>query len=182
MDNITDSDIILLISNPSTSELGFRKLVIKYRKPVYWHIRRMVVSHDDADDVTQDTFVKIWKHINTFRSDSKLFTWIYSIATNETITFLNRRKRFLFFSFHNIEEQLSNSLKDDNFFSGNEAELLLQKAILTLPEKQRLVFNMKYYDNITYEDMSAILKTSEGALKASYHHAVKKIEKFIQTR
>ena len=158
---------------------GFNLLVRKYRKQIYWHVRRIVIDHDDSDDVVQNTFIKIWKNINKFREESKLFTWIYRIATNEALNFLKRKRQKLFIPLVDVEEKLSNSLSDDIYFNGDEIQLKLQKAILQLPEKQRLVFNMKYYDEIKYEDMSEILNTSVGALKASYHIAVKKIEKII---
>ncbi len=158
---------------------GFNLLVRKYQKQIYWHVRRIVIDHDDSDDVVQNTFIKIWKNINKFREESKLFTWIYRIATNEALNFLKRKRQKLFIPLVNVEERLSNSLSDDIYFNGNEIQLKLQKAILQLPEKQRLVFNMKYYDEIKYKDMSEILNTSVGALKASYHIAVKKIEKII---
>ncbi|MCK4639043.1 MAG: sigma-70 family RNA polymerase sigma factor [Bacteroidales bacterium] len=158
---------------------GFNLLVRKYQKQIYWHVRRIVIDHDDSDDVVQNTFIKIWKNINKFRDESKLFTWIYRIATNEALNFLKRKRQKLFIPLVNVEQRLSNSLSDDIYFNGDEIQLKLQKAILQLPEKQRLVFNMKYYNEIKYEDMSEILNTSVGALKASYHIAVKKIEKII---
>ncbi len=158
---------------------GFNLLVRKYQKQIYWHVRRIVIDHDDSDDVVQNTFIKIWKNIYKFREESKLFTWIYRIATNEALNFLKRKRQKLFIPLVNVEERLSNSLSDDIYFNGDEIQLKLQKAILQLPEKQRLVFNMKYYDEIKYKDMSEILNTSVGALKASYHIAVKKIEKII---
>ncbi len=158
---------------------GFNLLVRKYQKQIYWHVRRIIIDHDDSNDVVQNTFIKIWKNINKFREESKLFTWIYRIATNEALNFLKRKRQKLFIPLVNVEERLSNSLSDDIYFIGDEIQLKLQKAILQLPEKQRLVFNMKYYNEIKYEDMSEILNTSVGALKASYHIAVKKIEKII---
>jgi RNA polymerase sigma-70 factor (ECF subfamily) len=154
-------------------------LVRKYQKQVYWTVRRIVIDHDDANDVVQNSFIKIWKSLDNFREDSKLFTWIYRIATNESITFLKQKRTKFFIPFVDIEKQLSNSLESDSYFKGDEIQLKLQKAILTLPEKQRLVFNMKYFDELKYEDMSEILGTSVGALKASYHIAVKKIEDFL---
>jgi len=179
MDKYTDNEIIDLLFNKNKPQIAFNAIIGKYKKPIYWHIRRMVISHEDADDITQDTFIKVWRHLNTFKNESKLFTWIYRIATNETISFLNKKRKFFIFSFHNVETQLANTLKDDNFFKGDAVELKFQKAILSLPQKQRLVFNMKYYDDIKYEEMSDVLNTSVGALKASYHIAVKKIEKYI---
>jgi len=180
MDKYTDDEILDLFFVENKYEKAFNEIIRKYKKPIYWHIRRMVINHEDADDLTQDTFVKVWRYLATFKKESKLYTWIYKIATNETISFLNKKKRFFLFSFHDVEKQLANSLEDDNFFKGDAIELKLQKAILSLPQKQRLVFNMKYYDELKYEEMSDILKTSTGALKASYHIAVKKIEEFIK--
>jgi len=156
-------------------------LVDKYNKRVYWHIRRMVINHEDTDDLVQDTFIKVWKNLDGFRSDSELFTWIYRIATNETLTFLKKKSRKFMLSMNNYEDILSQHLSDDNFFSGDEIQLKLQKAILQLPEKQRLVFQMKYFDEIKYKEMSEIVGTSVGALKASYHLAIKKIEKSLKT-
>src|ERR1035437_4937765 len=159
---------------------SFNLLIRKYQKKIYWHVRRMVISHDDANDVTQETFVKVWKYLDRFKEESQLFTWIYRIATNESISFLRKKRSRFFIPLINVENQLSNSLKDDNFFSGDEIQLKLQKAILKLPEKQRIVFNMKYYDDLKYEEMSEVLGTSVGALKASYHHAVKKVEEYLK--
>lgn len=140
----------------------------------------MVISHDDANDVTQETFVKVWKYLDRFKEESQLFTWIYRIATNESISFLRKKRNRFFIPLINVENHLANSLKDDNFFSGEEIQLKLQKAILKLPEKQRIVFNMRYYNELKYEEMSEVLGTSVGALKASYHFAVKKIEKYLK--
>jgi len=175
----SDKEILEMILVKESCNYGFNLLVRKYQKQIYWHVRRIVIDHDDSDDVVQNTFIKIWKNINKFREESKLFTWIYRIATNEALNFLKRKRQKLFIPLVNVEERLSNSLSDDTYFNGDEIQLKLQKAILQLPEKQRLVFNMKYYDEIKYEDMSEILNTSVGALKASYHIAVKKIEKII---
>ena len=136
----------------------------------------MVIDHDDADDLVQETFIKVWKNLNQFRHDSKLYTWIYRIATNETLSFLKKKKRKYLLPINDYENQLAKNLEDDNFFTGDEIQLKLQKAILSLPEKQRLVFNMKYFDEMTYEEISEVFGTSIGALKASYHFAVKKIE------
>lgn len=143
------------------------------------HIRRMVVDHDDTDDLVQETFIKIWKNLRNFRAESNLYTWIYRIATNETLSFLQKRKRKYLFTTIDYNSKLSKNLEDDNYYNGDEIQLKLQKALLTLPDKQRLVFNMKYYDDLKYKEMSGILGTSVGALKASYHIAVKKIEKSI---
>lgn len=167
------------LRDPRTSRKGFARLVSEYSERLYWQIRKMVISHDDANDILQDVFVKAWMNLENFRGEAKLTTWLYRIAINESITFLNKKR-----SQHNIpidddNSFLINTLESDPYFDGDEAHKLLQKAILSLPEKQRLVFQMKYSDEMKYEDISDILGTSVGALKASYHHAVKKIEKFL---
>lgn len=176
----TDQQILDSLKDASTRELAFRYLVSKYKERLYWHIRKIVMNHDDTDDVLQNTFIKIWNGMDSFRGDSSLFTWLYRIATNESITFLNQRKRKSLSSLTEENQYLADNLESDEFFDGDEWQMLLQKAIATLPEKQRLVFNMKYFDEIKYEDMSVILETSVGALKASYHHAVRKVEDFIR--
>lgn len=154
-------------------------LVRTYQQRIYWHIRKMVIDHDDADDVTQDVFVKVYKNIIGFREDAQLYTWIYRIATNECLTFLQRKKRRFFLPIGDVTAELSQKLDRSSHISGEEIQLKLQKALLVLPDKQRLVFNMKYFDDMPYEDIAEITKTSVGALKASYHHAVKKIEEFL---
>jgi len=179
MENYSDDKLLDLFRDENARNYAFNLIVKKYQKRLYWHIRRMVIIHEDADDVVQNTLIKAWKGLLNFKSESQLYTWLYSIATNETITFLNKKKKRFFISIINIEKELSNQLEADDFYSGDEIQLKLQKAILTLPEKQRLVFNMKYYDELKYEEISKILTTSIGALKASYHHAVKKIEKYL---
>lgn len=177
---ITDKEILEKFQNANTQNSALTLLLNKYQKKIYWHIRRIVVDHDDANDVVQNTFIKSWNGLENFKEESQLFTWLYRIATNESITFLNKKKKNLRVSFDDVQHTLSRTLQDDNFFNGDEIQLKLQKAILTLPEKQRIVFNMKYYDDLKYEEMSEILDTSVGALKASYHHAVKKIEEFLK--
>ena len=176
-----DQQILESLKDPSTRELAFRHLVSKYKERLYWHIRKMVLNHDDADDVLQNTLIKILNGIDTFRAESSIFKWLYRIATNESITFLNQRKRRMMPGLNDVNEYLLENLEGDTYFDGDEWQLLLQKAIATLPDKQRLVFNMKYFEEIKYEDMSAILETSVGALKASYHHAVKKVEEYVKT-
>lgn len=177
-----DSLIISKFAAPDTREEAFNALLAKYQQKIYWHVRRMVINHDDADDVVQDIFVKVWRNLEKFREDSQLYTWLYRIATNECITFLNKKKNRLSISIDDEDSSfLAETLTSSSYFDGDKAELKLQKAILTLPEKQRLVFNMRYFEEIKYDDMSAILGTSVGALKASYHLAVKKIEKFFET-
>ena len=171
-----ESEIVEGAKSPGKEEQAFNQLVLKYQERLYWHIRKIVISHEDADDVLQNTLVKVWKSLPGFRSDSGLFTWLYRIATNESLTLLKQKKWRILSPWGDEEQRLSDQLEADPFFDGDEASLKLQKAILKLPEKQRLVFNMKYFDEMKYEEMSAILGTSVGALKASYHHAVKKLE------
>ncbi len=154
-------------------------LVRGYQQRVYYHVRKMVIDHDDADDLTQEVFIKIHRYIDAFREDSQLFTWIYRIATNECLTFLEKKKRRFFLPIGDVEGELSGKLDTSSQLSGDEIQMKLQKALLKLPDKQRLVFNMKYFEDLSYEEMSQITATSVGALKASYHHAVKKIEEFI---
>lgn len=154
-------------------------LVRAYQQKVYWLVRKMVIDHDDADDLTQEVFIKIHKAIDNFREDSQLYTWIYRIATNECLTFLNKKKRRFFLPFEDVSKELSSKIDSAPYLTGDDIQKKLQKALLTLPDKQRLVFNMKYYDDLPYEDISQITNTSVGALKASYHHAVKKIENYL---
>lgn len=158
---------------------AFRLIVEKYSSRLYWHIRRLVVLHEDADDALQNTFINAWKSMADFRNESSLYTWLYTIATNEALTLINKRKKNAAASLDDIGEYFTNSMEGSTWFDGDEAQIMLQNAILQLPEKQRIVFNLKYYEEMTYEDMSKVLKTSEGSLKASYHHAVKKIEKML---
>lgn len=176
----TDQQILDSLKDPSTKGLAFRHLVSKYKERLYWHIRKILLNHDDADDVLQNTFIKIWNGLDTFRAESSLFTWLYRIATNESITFLNQRKRRMMSGLTDENEYLIGNLESDTYFDGDEWQMLLQKAIAILPDKQRIVFNMKYFDEIKYEEMSEILETSVGALKASYHHAVKKVEEYVK--
>ncbi len=175
-----DSRVFALINENAGKEQAFDLIVNEYQKRLYWHIRKIVISHDDADDVLQNTFIKAWKGLDNFRAESKIFTWLYRIATNESISFLQKKKNRFLLPIHDVEKELIKNLESDEYFSGNEIQLTLQRVILTLPEKQRIVFNMKYFEEMKYSDMSAILDTSEGALKASYHHAVKKIKNFIE--
>ncbi len=177
-----DALIISKFADERTREEAFGLLLKKYQQKVYWHVRRMVIDHDDADDVTQDIFVKVWRNLEKFREDSQLYTWLYRIATNECITFLNKKKQKQSVSLDDDNSSyLSETLADGQYFNGDKAQLKLQQALLTLPEKQRLVFNMKYFEDLKYEEISDILGTSVGALKASYHLAVKKIEHFFNT-
>lgn len=174
-----DSIILAKFRNEKTRNEGFNLLLKKYQQRVYWHVRRMVIDHDDADDLTQNTFIKIWNSLERFREDAQLYTWMYRIATNECITFLNKKKLRTMISLEDARAALENNLRDNLSVDSNHIEYKLQQALATLPPKQRLVFNMKYFEDITYEEMSKILGTSVGALKASYHHAVKKIEAFL---
>jgi len=160
-------------------EKGFRLVVEKYSSRLYWHIRRLVILHEDADDALQNTFINAWKGIQNFRGESSLYTWLYTIATNEALALINKRKRNAAVSLDDLESHFASSLEGNSWFDGEEAEVKLQNAILQLPDKQRIVFNLKYFDEMPYQEMSKVLNTSEGALKASYHHAVKKIEKII---
>jgi len=163
----------------STKRDAFSVLVKKFSEQLYWQIRKIVLSHDDANDVLQNTFLKVWNNLDNFRGESKLLTWLYRIAINESITFINKERSQNNIPIDDTDNFLYSKLESDPYFDGDEAQLKLQKAILTLPEKQRIVFNMKYFDEMKYEEISEILNTSVGALKASYHHAVKKIEDFL---
>lgn len=177
---MSDSEILAKFSNPATRNFAFNQLVKTYQQKIYWHIRKMVIDHDDADDLTQETFIKTWKGLDNFKGESQLFTWLYRIATNESLNHLAKKKRRFFVPINDISEELSNKLEDSDMVSGDEVQMKLQKALLTLPDKQRLVFNMKYYDDLKYEEISAITGTSVGALKASYHLAVKKVEEHLK--
>ncbi|MCK4661233.1 MAG: RNA polymerase sigma factor [Bacteroidales bacterium] len=180
MTEYSDKELLDIFRDKERSNYAFNLIVRKYTERLYWHIRKIVIGHDDTDDVLQNTFIKVFKGLEKFRADSQLYTWMYRIATNESITFLKQKRRRFFIPMVDVENQLTNSLESDEYFNGDELQLKLQKAILKLPEKQRLVFNMKYFEEMKYEEMSEILNTSVGGLKASYHHAVKKIEKIIQ--
>ncbi|MBB6003090.1 RNA polymerase sigma factor [Arcicella rosea] len=177
---MTDKELLEKFANPESSNYAFNLLVRQYQQKVYWHIRKMVIDHDDANDLTQDTFIKAWKGLENFKGDSQLFTWLYRIATNECLNHLSKKKRRFFLPINDITEELSNKLEDSDLISGDEIQLKLQKALLTLPDKQRLVFNMKYYDELKYEEIAEITGTSVGALKASYHLAVKKVEEHLK--
>jgi RNA polymerase sigma factor (sigma-70 family) len=179
---ISEIEFIAKLKDPKTKENAFRELIKQYKEKLYWHIRKIVISHDDADDVLQNTFIKIFKNIQNFNQESKLYSWMYRIATNESITFINKRAKERNIDIEEVYKELAGSLESDDYFSGDEIQLILQKAIASLPKKQKLVFNMKYFEEMKYEEMSEILKTSVGALKASYFHAVKKIEQFIKTK
>ncbi|MDG5492141.1 RNA polymerase sigma factor [Psychroserpens sp. SPM9] len=177
MDN--ERDFIQRLADPTTKELAFKELLTIYKERLYWHIRHMVKSHDDADDVLQNTFIKIYKNIQNFKGDSKLYSWMYRIATNESITHINKNAKRLQLNNEETHQHMVNNLKADVYFEGDAIQLKLQEAIARLPQKQQQVFSMKYFQDITYKDMAEILETSEGALKSSYHIAVKKIEAFL---
>ena len=174
-----DQELLQSFKDPATKERAFTAIIKKYQEKLYWHIRRMIIDHEDTNDVLQNMFIKVWKGLENFREDSQLYTWLYRIATNESLTFLSQQKKRSSVSLSDVESGLSNKLKSDTNFDANKLEWKLQLGIQNLPEKQRLVFNLRYYDEMPYEEMSKVLDTSEGALKASYHHAAKKIEEFI---
>jgi RNA polymerase sigma-70 factor (ECF subfamily) len=175
-----EKEVLALLQDEKTRKAGFEMIVREYSEQLYWQIRRMVLSHDDANDLLQNTFIKAWVNIDYFRADAKLSTWLYRIALNECLTFLNKQRAASTVPIDDPEAIIIQKLESDPYFSGDRVQLLLQKALLSLPEKQRMVFNLKYYQEMKYEEMSAILGTSVGALKASYHHAVKKIEKYLE--
>lgn len=179
MDKPNDSELLLMLSDEKQRRKAFDFIVNTYSESLYWQIRKMVLSHDDASDILQNTFLKSWANIDQFRGESKISTWLFRIAINETYTFLNKERQNNQMNSVDLEDTLVQNLQSDPWFSGDETALKLQKAILTLPDKQRQVFNMKYYNEMKYEEMSDILGTSVGALKASYHYAVKKIEAFL---
>ncbi len=180
MRQYTDEELLAMFFEGDNPNYAFSLIVRKYQEPVYWHVRRLVISHDDANDIVQDVFVKAWKALGKFRKDSALYTWIYRIATNEAFSFLNKKKRRYMLPLVDVSKQLEETLEADVYYQGSEMEKKIQTAILSLPEKQRAVFNLRYYDEMKYEDMAKILNTSVGALKASYHHAVKKIEQSVR--
>lgn len=174
-----EEEIIEQLHDPKRCQAAFGKVIEQYSQGLYWQIRRMVFNHDDANDILQNTFLKAWSNIDNFRGNAKLSTWLYKIAINESITFINKERARNEASIDD-DSFLLNNIESDQYFDGDEAQVKLQRAINSLPEKQRLVFNMRYYDEMKYEDMSEILGTSVGALKASYHHALKKIEAFFE--
>ena len=176
---IQDTELLLQFRDPATREKAFTAIIKKYQEKLYWHIRRMVVEHEDANDVLQNVFIRVWNGLENFREDSQLYTWLYRIATNECLSYLEQQKRKSSASLDEMESGLSNKVIADKYFDPNKLEWKLQLAIQQLPEKQRVVFTLRYYDEMPYEEMSRVLDTSEGALKASYHHAVKKIEDYI---
>lgn len=171
--------VVEKLQHPDTAREAFGQVVVHYGERIYWQIRKMVVSHEDADDLLQNTFLKAWNSIELFRGEARLSTWLYRIAVNETLTFLSRERQRNNISIDSDDSFLLNNIEADEWFDGDELQLQLQRAIALLPEKQRLVFNMRYFDEMKYEDISEILGTSVGALKASYHHAAKKIEEYL---
>lgn len=175
-----DNQILELFKDSSQKEKAFEMLVKQYQERLYWHIRRMLVNHDDTNDVLQNMFIKVWKNLDNFRQDSGLYTWLYRIATNESLTFIEKQKKRKSLSLSDHESAIGNMVKAEKGFDANKLEWKLQLAIQSLPEKQRAVFNLRYYDEMPYEEMSEVLETSVGSLKASYHHAAKKIEEFIK--
>lgn len=180
MSDAHESEILSMLSKEETQIKAFEQIVTIYRQKIYWHIRRMVIDHEDANDVTQEVFIKAWKSIANFKGETQIYTWLYRIATNESINFLNRKRKTTFIPFEEIKQNWEKKIDTSEYLSGTMLERKLQKAIMQLPDKQRAVFNLKYFDEMKYEEMSKVLDTSVGALKASYHHAVKKIEEYIK--
>jgi RNA polymerase sigma-70 factor (ECF subfamily) len=176
---LSDKELLDQFRDEQTRHYAFNLLVRQYQKRLYWHIRKILLDHEDTDDVLQNVFIKVWRNLEGFKAESQLYTWLYRIATNESITFLNQKKKRAGIPLDDVSAFLSNNLESDSYYKGDEIQTKLQNAILTLPDKQRIVFNLKYFDEMKYEEMSGILETSVGALKASYHHAVKKIEAYL---
>lgn len=177
MDN--EFELIERLKSEKTKEQAFSELLSTYKERLYWHIRNILKTHNDTDDALQNTFIKVYRNIHNFKGDSKLFSWIYRIATNEALTLLNQNAKRQHITNEELQQQTISNLKSDVYFDATEIQLKLQQAIATLPHKQQLVFNMRYFEDIKYSEMSKILDTSEGALKASYHIAVKKIEEYV---
>lgn len=176
---MSDQELLAAFKVASSREQAFTAIIKKYQERLYWHIRRLVVNHEDANDVLQNMFIKVWRGLDNFREDSQLYTWLYRIASNESLTLLSSQKKRQAASLSDDENHLSNQIKSEESFDANKLEWKLQLAIQSLPEKQRLVFTLRYYDEMPYQEMSEVLETSEGALKASYHHAAKKVEEYI---
>jgi len=177
---VSDTELLVQFRNPVTKERAFTAIIKKYQEKLYWHVRRMVIDHEDANDVLQNVFLRVWNGLENFREDSQLYTWLYRIATNECLTYIEQQKKRMSVSLDEFDSGLSNKVRADSHFDANRLEWKLQLAIQQLPEKQKIVFNLRYYVEMPYEEMSRVLDTSEGALKASYHHAVKKIEDYIK--
>ena len=176
---MSDEEIIQHFKSADTRSYAFNLLVRKYQQKLYWLLRRMVVDHDDADDLLQNVWIKVWQNLESFKAESQLYTWLYRISVNEALSHLDKKKRRFFLPLGDVEAELGNKIDTGNTVSGDELQIKLQKAILKLPEKQRVVFQLRYYDEMPYEQMSKVLDTSVGALKASYHHAARKIEAYI---
>ena len=182
MNNINEKELIPRLQDSATRRSAFEEVVKAFGEPLYWQIRRMVLDHDDANDLLQNTFIKAWTNLDQFRGDARLSTWLYRIALNECLNFLNRQQAQKNFSIDDEETSIVNQLESDPYFDGDETQQMFQEAIHTLPEKQRMVFQMKYFQEMKYEDISDVMGTTVGALKATYHHAVKKIEDFFNRR
>lgn len=180
MTKYSDNQLLDMFRNAKTRNLAFNQIINQNQEKVYWHIRKIVLSHEDANDIIQNTFIKVWNNLDSFKGDSKIYTWIYRIATNESLHFLKKKKKHYFESIDNVSSRLSNLLIAERYFDGNEIEKKIQEALLKLPTKQRIAFNMKYFEKMKYDEISEILGTSVGALKANYHHAKKKIEEFLK--
>ncbi|WP_440880541.1 RNA polymerase sigma factor [Tenacibaculum sp. C7A-26P2] len=178
---IDEKLLIKQLQDRSLKEIAFKTCVDEYKRCLYWHIRKIVYLHEDANDVVQNTFIKVYKNIDSFKGNSKLYSWLYRIATNEAISFINKKAKEQNLDITDYQQQITSNLSSDYWFDGDEIQLILQKAIATLPQQQQLVFNMKYFDEMKYNDISEILSVSVGSLKASYHHAVKKIERYIKS-
>jgi RNA polymerase sigma factor (sigma-70 family) len=179
MTEFSDRELLDLYKKDDSRHYAFNMLVMKYREKIYWHIRRMVIDHNDSDDLVQNVFIKVWRNLDGFREESRLYTWIYRIATNECMSFLKKKRTRFFLPLHDVEHELEQKVNADPGLSGDMIQLKLQQAVLTLPERQRVVFNMRYYDEMTYEEISEVLGVTVGALKASFHHAAKKIEEYV---
>ena len=180
MGEYTDNQLLEMFRNPKTRNLAFNHIINQNQQRVYWHVRKIVLSHEDANDITQNTFMKVWSNLDNFKGYSKIYTWIYTIATNESFNLLKKKKKHYFESLDLVSSRLSEHFLSDSYFDGNDIERKLQEALLELPTKQRIAFNMKYFENMKYDDISEILGTSVGALKANYHHAKNKIEEFLK--
>ena len=175
-----EKEIVVLLQDPARQREAFERIVKEYSEQLYWQIRRLVLSHDDANDILQNTFIKAWTNIEYFRGDAKMSTWLYRIALNECLTFLNKQRASQQLSIDEADTEIVNQLESDTYFDGDETQKVFLQAIKQLPEKQQMIFNLKYFKEMKYEEISEILGTSIGALKASYHHAVKKIESFLE--
>ena len=174
-----DNLLVAQLQDKRTVDKAFRSLMTQYKERLYWHIRKIVLNHEDADDVLQNTFIKIYHNIHSFKGESKLYSWMYRIATNESLSYIRKRAKSQQIESIELQELMLDKLESDVYFDGDEIQLKLQYAVALLPQKQKLIFNMKYFDNMKYVDIAEILETSVGGLKANYHHAVKKIEKML---